>query len=73
MRRPKQRQVSLRADQLLSAGDIITMMDDGLPTKCKVMSCLGTNDGSCFAILEILDGPKKWNRIETSLVARERG
>ena len=72
MRKPKQRQVSLRADQLLCAGDIITVMDDGHPTKCRVLSCLGTDDGSCFAGLEILEGPKKGNRIQTSLVTKQR-
>ena len=69
MRKPKPRQVSLRADQLLRSGDIITVMDDGSPTMCKVLSCLGTNDGSCFASLEILEGPKKGSKLETLLVA----
>ncbi|MGC8659579.1 MAG: hypothetical protein ACP5U1_10945 [Desulfomonilaceae bacterium] len=73
MRKPKQKQVSLRGDQLMSAGDIITLMDEGIPIKCKVISCLGANDGSCFANLEILEGPRKGNRIQTSLVAREGG
>ncbi|MCX5872264.1 MAG: hypothetical protein NTY51_03380 [Deltaproteobacteria bacterium] len=72
MRKPKAKQVSLRADQLLCAGDIVTVMDDGSPTSCKVLSCLGTNDGSCFASLEILEGPKKGSKLETSLVAREQ-
>ena len=68
MRKPKTKEVSLRADQLLRSGDIITVMDDGFPTICKVLSCLGTNDGSCFASLEILEGPRKGIRLETSLV-----
>lgn len=72
MRKPKAKQVSLRADQLLCAGDIITVMDEGSATRCKVLSCLGTNDGSCFASLEILEGPKKGGKIETSLVVREQ-
>ncbi len=72
MRKPKQKQVNLRADQLLCSGDIITVMDEGSPTRCKVLSCLGTNDGLCFASLEILEGPKKGSKLDTSLVAREQ-
>ncbi len=69
MRKPKTKEISLRADQLLRSGDTITVMDDGSPTICKVLSCLGTNDGSCFASLEILEGPRKGIRLETSLIA----
>jgi len=72
MRKPKQKQVNLRANQLLCYGDVITVMDEGSPTRCKVLSCLGTNDGSCFASLEILEGPKKGSKLDTSLVAKEQ-
>ncbi|MFH0959089.1 MAG: hypothetical protein V1897_10345 [Pseudomonadota bacterium] len=69
MRKPKEKQVVLRGDQLLSSGDIVHVMDDGIPTKCRVLSCLGTEQGSCLASLEILEGPKKGVRLDTSLVA----
>ena len=69
MRKPKEKQISLRGDQLLRRGDIVHVMDDGNPTKCRVLSCLGTESGSCLASLEILEGPKKGTRMDTTLVA----
>jgi len=72
MRRPKEKEVVLRGDQLLRCGDIITLMDEGTPTKCKVLSCLGTGSGSCVAGVEFIEGPKKGKRLETSLVAKEQ-
>jgi hypothetical protein len=72
MRRPKEKDVVLRGDQLLCRGDIITLMDEGAPTKCKVLSCLGTDSGSCIASMEYIEGPKKGKRLETSLVAKEQ-
>ena len=69
MRKPKEKQISLRGDQLLRGGDIVHVMDDGNPTKCRVLSCLGIGSGSCLASLEILEGPKKGTRMDTTLVA----
>ncbi|MGC8604777.1 MAG: hypothetical protein ACP5VS_14000 [Desulfomonilaceae bacterium] len=72
MRKPKQKKVNLRADQLLCAGDIITVIHEGTPTRCRVLSCLGTDDGSCFVNLEILEGAEKGNKMTTSLVGKEQ-
>ena len=72
MRRPKEKEVLLRGDQLLCRGDIITLMDEGTPTRCKILSCLGANNGSCLARVEFIEGPKKGKRLETSLVAKDQ-
>ena len=72
MRKPKEKEISLRGDQLLCRGDVVYVMDEGIPTKCRVLSCLGTERGSCLAGLEILEGPKKGIRMETTLVAGDK-
>lgn len=69
MRKNKEKQVALRGDQLLCSGDIVHVMDEGSPTRCRVLACLATESGSCLASLEILEGPKKGIRLDTSLVA----
>lgn len=66
-RKPKTREVTLRGSQLLARGDIIQVMDQGQPTKCRVLSCLGRDDGACMAALEILEGGRKGQRIQTLL------
>jgi hypothetical protein len=72
MRKPKTRQVMLSGAQLLAQGDIITMMDQEVPVKCRVLSCVGDNQGKCLATVEILDGPKKGERISASLRVGEK-
>lgn len=72
MRKPKNRQVMLSGAQLLARGDIITMMDEDVPVKCMVMSCIGDNQGTCLATVEILEGPRKGSRISASLRAGEK-
>mgnify|MGYP006900795999 FL=1 len=67
MRKPKNKQAMLSGAQLMSRGDIITMMDAGSPVKCLVLSCIGDNQGMCMATVEILEGPKKGERLTASL------
>lgn len=56
----------------MARGDIITMLDADTPVKCIVLSCVGTNEGSCLATVEFLEGPKKGSRINATLRAREK-
>jgi hypothetical protein len=69
MARKKQSQTTVPGRSLLGPGDIITMMDDGSPLECKVLSCITTDDGACLASLEILEGERKGERITTKLRA----
>jgi hypothetical protein len=63
----RKREFALRGAQLLARGDIIHVMDKGQLLKCRVLSCLGTEDGSCLASLEILEEDRKGQRLETVL------
>jgi hypothetical protein len=67
MPRKKKEKCLLRGSQLLARGDIIKVMDEGSPISCKVLSCLGNPDGSCVAGLEILEGERQGQRIQTTL------
>ena len=67
MAKKKDRKIKLRGGQLLAGGDIIHVMDQGTPVKCRVCSCLAMEDGRCLASLEILEGDKRGERIETVL------
>jgi hypothetical protein len=71
-RKPRTREVTLRGSQLLARGDIIQVMDQGLLTKCRVLSCLARDDGSCMAALEILEGARAGERIQTLLRPADR-
>jgi len=68
MARKKERDFVLKGGQLLASGDIIHIGDRESPLKCRVLSCLGTNDGGCLASLEVLDGERKGERIKTKLM-----
>ncbi len=67
MPRKKKAEITMRGSQLLAAGDIIQVMDNGTPVKCRVLSCLGADDGACLASLEILEGERKGDRVQTTL------
>mgnify|MGYP006876617253 CR=1 FL=1 len=67
MRQPKKKHTMLPGSQLIARGDIITMMDDDVAVKCKVLSCIGGDQGKCFASVEILDGPRKGQKIGATL------
>ncbi len=72
MARKKEREFVLKGGQLLTSGDVIHIADRGAPVKCRVLSCLGTDDGGCLAGLEILEGERKGERIRTKLMPAGR-
>ena len=53
--------------QLLERGEVIQFMDKGELLKCRVLSCLAVEGGGCYAALEVLEGDRKGERIETKL------
>jgi len=57
----------VKGGMLISRGDIIQVMDDGALTRCEVLSCLAAGKEGCMATLEILEGPRKGQRIHTKL------
>lgn len=67
MARKKDREIKLRGGQLLARGDVIHVMDRETPVKCLVRSCLAMEDGRCLASLEILEGERRGERMETVL------
>jgi hypothetical protein len=69
MARKKQSRTTVPGRSLLGRGDIITIMEDGSPLECKVLSCITIEDGACLASLEILEGERKGERITTKLRA----
>ena len=69
MARKKEWTKAMRGSQLLSAGDVIQLMDQGALLKCRVLSCLAAEDGACFASLEIVEGQRQGERIKTRLRA----
>jgi hypothetical protein len=73
MARKKKREFVLRGGQLLARGDVIQVMDGNAPVTCKVLACLGTDDGGCLASLEIIDGERKGERIDTKLRPNDVG
>jgi hypothetical protein len=70
--RKKAREFTIRGGQLLARGDVIQLMDDGTLLKCRVLSCLAADEGKCYCALEIIEGERKGERIETLLRAGER-
>lgn len=69
MARTKKEKLTLSGGQLLSAGDVIRVMEQDNPVKCKVLSCLATPEGGCYASLEILEGDRRGQRFRTHLKA----
>ncbi len=57
----------VKGGMLISRGDVIQVVDDGILTKCEVLSCLTTGQEGCLATLEILEGPRKGQKIQTKL------
>lgn len=58
---------TMEGGQLLAQGDVIQVMDKGVPVKCRVLSSLAVDDGSCLASLEILEGERTGEKISTKL------
>ena len=56
--REKKYRSTVRGGQLLAPGDVIQVMDQGSPVKCRVLSCLAVEGGGCLAGLEILEGKR---------------
>jgi hypothetical protein len=73
MGRDKKTRIQLSGAQLLAKGDIITVVDDGVHVKCRVISCLAVEDGSCMASLEIIDGNRAGSKMEALLKAGNDG
>ena len=71
MAREKKYRSTVRGGQLLAPGDVIQVMDQGSRVKCRVLSCLAVEGGGCLAGLEILEGKRKGERIQTTLRAAE--
>ena len=67
MARNKKREFTLRGGQLLARGDIIQVMDQNAAVKCRVLSCLGTEDGGCLASLEVIEGERTGERFDSKL------
>lgn len=67
MPRKRKAEITMSGGQLLGSGDVIQVMEQGRPVKCLVLSCLGKEDGTCLASLEILEGERKGKRISTTL------
>jgi hypothetical protein len=67
MAREKKYRSTVRGAQLLAPGDIIQVMDEGTLVKCRVLSCLAVESGSCLAGLEMLEGKRKGERIQMKL------
>ena len=58
-----------RGSQLITAGEVINLMDQGTMLKCRVLSCLAMEDGRCRASMEIIEGPRKGERLKSVLKA----
>ena len=71
MPRKKEPGACVSGGQLIAAGDLIRVMDQGSPVRCRVLSCLATEDGACFASLEVLEGDRKGEKISATLRAGE--
>ena len=56
---------TMHGKQLLSTGDIVRLMDGEDLLKCKVLACLAAEDGSCYASVEVIEGPRKGERIKS--------
>lgn len=71
MAKKKEWTKTMRGKQLLAPGDIIQLMEQGELLKCRVLSCLATEEGACFAHLEIAEGDRTGERIESLIRAGE--
>jgi|GEM_PF-1171621 len=57
----------VKGGMLITRGDVIQVMDQGTLTMCRVISCLTTGEEGCLATLEILEGTRKGQLIQTRL------
>ncbi len=61
---------TMRGGQLISAGDVIRIMDGSGLQRCRVLSCIATEDGGCLANVEALEGANRGERFTAKLSAR---
>ncbi|GEM_PF-698634 len=59
---------TMRGAQLMAPGDVIRLMDQGSLLKCRVLSCLATEDGGCLANVVVMEGERKDEKIQAKLV-----
>lgn len=71
MARKKEWTKTMRGTQLLAPGDVIQLMDQGTVLKCRVLSCLASEEGGCLASVEIIEGERKGEKIRATLKAAE--
>lgn len=60
---------TMRGTQLLAPGEVILLMDQGAPLKCRVLSCLAAEDGGCLASVEVVEGERQGEKIRAMLKA----
>jgi hypothetical protein len=65
----KKEKTTISGSCLLARGDVIQVMEQGTPVKCKVISSILAGDGACLATLEVIEGEKKGQRITSKLRA----
>ncbi len=68
---PKKREWTklTRGSQLVGPGDVIQLMEDGTLLTCKVLACLALEEGRCQASVEVIEGPRKGERIRSVIRA----
>lgn len=66
-RRSDKPKPEIKGGMLIQRGEVIQLMDQGSPVRCRVISCLAMKEGSCWATLEILEGDRSGVRIEARL------
>lgn len=68
----KKEKLRVQGGQLLARGEVIEVMEPEGRVKCRVLSCVMAGDQGCFAALEILEGERAGQRLETFLRAGSR-
>lgn len=69
MARSKKEKLTISGGQLLARGDIVRVMEDGNPVRCRVLACVAAEEGACLASLEIMEGARAGERIKATLKA----
>jgi len=72
MTKRKKDKTTIPGASLLARGEIIQVMDQGVPVKCRVLSAVLAEDGSTLAGLEVLEGENKGRKITSKLRAGKK-
>ncbi len=72
MAKRKKEKTTIPGASLLGRGDVIQVMEQGTPVKCRVLSSILLEDGSSLASLEVLEGEKKGQKITSKLRAGKK-